>query len=601
MSAVPSTLPPPPEGSGPPEPGALPGTQPMTTMLPFPSPSGNLAVGMPVRAQDSVLAHLAPPELLLLAPLVCKRWRRAVRSSLSPRVVLLNLRLIVSAPKNRGAAAAASCGPPPPAAPDNSNNADGPGLPPGNLHLLNDGLADRPSARASAIASVTIQRPAPLDAFCFIPADTAARLGLRPLAAAGEGTVVTCKFEDVPTTVEGLQAFLDAIKTVLRGWLPSKALFPDDEDESRRIVLVPWEVQISGHDSITAPEDLQSLARLLAFFNPSIFKIAFPPPILLHLLPPGIQVLHLFTCRQHIDPIDFSPLRQLASGQPSNGPRFGSSLVRLVLDSPLDPVETDNKGYVDAEDLEDLRFLAPTLKELGVGGYFPLTNYRELLPILREMKNLTRLTIKGLDQSDIPPSDLAETLRCLTNLESLNDLCNVDSTFWAALVTSSTPPAPRLRELTLLWDHPSTLLIRVGLVGVLRCFPKSLKNLRIDLTAVEDITAPPVPTPQEDDRQTPEDAAHETVQRLAGLSIDEGTPSPAAAAAPLALTPMDVLTEVARMAVAQKAGVLPVTELEEILVVGLRPSLEELALVGKLNMDAAERLGPRLRFKGARH
>ncbi|KAJ1559772.1 hypothetical protein HK405_009409, partial [Cladochytrium tenue] len=299
---------------------------------------------LPARVEERVLGFLQPPELLLLAPLVCRAWRATVRKHAS-RAVLLNLRLVVGG--------------------GGDDVAD----------LASSGDAPHPS-----VAGVRIQRPAPLDAFCRIPAGSrmqAARDGVEEgstgsgavAAVAGEGVVVTCRFDQLPTTADAVRGFLGAVASVLHSWLPRGKTLPDDGDEddgtaaAAAVRVVPWEVQVSGARGLREPAELHALSALLAHLEPVVFKAALPPRILLYLLPDSVQVLHL-SCSRADDPVDFSALRALASAdsandsttgqstniaRPCNRPPFGSGLVKLVLDSPLELDVGDDRGSVEPE------------------------------------------------------------------------------------------------------------------------------------------------------------------------------------------------------------------------------------------------------------
>ncbi|KAJ1554240.1 hypothetical protein HK405_005611, partial [Cladochytrium tenue] len=197
----------------------------------------------------------------------------------------------------------------------------------------------------------------------------------------------------------------------------------------------------------------------------------------------------------------------------------------------------------------------------------------------------------------------------------LHDLCNVDSEFWAALLTAlsppssspagptavSPPPPPPLRDLALSWDAPTPVLVRVALVGALRCFAASLRSLRLDLSAVA-AAAP----------------GDDLASRMRALvvadapQLTEDNPGPAATADPAhasdaaatdtsgtVVSSRDVLFEFARLAAAQNAGLLPVTRLRTVGVVtgGAPPlSLEDVALLGRLNLAATDRGTPTLKF-----
>ncbi|KAJ1567905.1 hypothetical protein HK405_004354, partial [Cladochytrium tenue] len=201
----------------------------------------------------------------------------------------------------------------------------------------------------------------------------------------------------------------------------------------------------------------------------------------------------------------------------------------------------------------------------------------------------------------------------------LHDLCNVDSEFWAALLTAlsppssspagptavSPPPPPPLRDLALSWDAPTTVLLRVALVGALRCFAASLRSLRLDLSAVAAAAAAAAPS-------------DDLAGRMRALAVadapqlSEDNSGPAAAtdhardsdsAAPdtggTVVSSRAVLIEFARLAAAQNAGLLPVTRLRTVGVVtgGAMPlSLEDVALLGRLNLAATDRGTPTLKF-----
>ncbi|KAJ1561524.1 hypothetical protein HK405_003645, partial [Cladochytrium tenue] len=319
---------------------------------------------LPARVEERVLGFLQPPELLLLAPLVCRAWRATVRKHAS-RAVLLNLRLVV------GGGGSGDVAEPP-----------------------SSGDAPHPS-----VAGVRIQRPAPLDAFCHIPAgarqsatyvgeEAGASSDTAAAAVAGEGVVVTCRFDLLPTTAEAVRGFLGAVASVLRSWLPHGKTLPDDDDVvvTSPVSVVPWEVQVSGARGLRSPAELHALSALLAHLEPVVFKAAMPPRILLYLLPDSVQVLHLI-CSRADDPVDFTALRTLASAdsandgttgqsttiaRPCNRPPFGPGLVKLVLDAPLELDVGDDRGSVEPEELEDLRYLK-SLKDLTVGGFYPIT------------------------------------------------------------------------------------------------------------------------------------------------------------------------------------------------------------------------------------
>jgi hypothetical protein len=105
-------------------------------------------------------------------------------------------------------------------------------------------------------------------------------------------------------------------------------------------------------------------------------------------------MLQAFCCRQHIPPLDFSPLESLervkqspqeiqqggegaeaGSGREAVGRKFGSTLMKLVLNSQMEEVETGCEGAIEPEELAPLRYLGDVLTDLRFGGEYPITEY----------------------------------------------------------------------------------------------------------------------------------------------------------------------------------------------------------------------------------
>ncbi|KAJ3330486.1 hypothetical protein HDU76_005565 [Blyttiomyces sp. JEL0837] len=546
---------------------------------------------LPTTFLDKILGFLQPSEFHLLAPSVCRRWHQLIRSN-HPRVILLNLRLV-----------------------GNPESAD---EKPNNAGQSNHGY-------------VSIRRPAPLDSFSLIPAALQSRFGT---TFAGEGVVVTCDFKFVPESLDGLKELVGGIEEKVRKFLGGNAGVL-----KQTVHVLPWEVQLSGNHNLDQPEELSKLMKVLTYLDTHVLKMAFPPSVLPHILPPSINALQLCCCREFIDPLDFSPLEKLVGSTVPRPNVFGSHLQKLVLDAPLRVEENLKLGYTDPSDLVYLKYLAPTLTQLKISGFYPLTDYLGFLPTLQSLTNLTTLSIKGLDESTLPAADLAQTITSLKNLKSFHDLCNPSATFWPTLYKSLTESQTRLplKDLTITWDVDpiDTKTLQAAIVGVLACFP-NMKTLRWDLSKfgsengkggrnASEVACSGDMGGEKDHANdvggVPGSVEHGTAQfpkgfvwKVAAEGLDgsafeklslqdkegEDVVETSSGSGKSNVTPGVVISIFERLMVAIQKGLLPLPRWRMVTVVGMTVNMEEMARVGRLNMTSTKAGGFGLRIRPTR-
>ncbi|KAJ3192872.1 hypothetical protein HK101_005819 [Irineochytrium annulatum] len=480
----------------------------------------------------AILRRLDPTEYHQIAPFICKQWHKIIRSK--PRPVLLNLRIVFSASSSSLANAS-------PAASSSSQAA---------------------TTTAGTAGDVRITTPVPLDDFTPVPAKFK-QLG----SVVGEGCVATMQFATVPDTPEGLTALIKTMMAVLVSRAPRRihpGFYVDgSEGIENPVVLLPWEVQISG-DQLTDPKDLGKLSKILAILDPRVLKIARPPTILFHLLPPNISILHLI-CYSKDDVVDFSPLSGLSKAQSTIVAPFGRSLVQLTLESPVlgeegvngsavaphADEEDDESGMYEPEDLEPLVHVT-SLRILNIGMFFPILDLTGLIPILCKMQSLKDLSVRGLYQGDQPPEALASLVTSLPNLKHLGILSDLWVEFWAELKNRQ-PFTSNLDRLHLAFDQPTFNYVREAITGAIQQLP-NLRELRMTIGENKcDILSPKI-----------------IVQMVEGIQE------------------------------LQKLGELPKTALRILSVSGMPMSMESIMVMGRHNINSVPNGGISVRIKASR-
>ncbi|KAJ3196059.1 hypothetical protein HDU67_004157, partial [Dinochytrium kinnereticum] len=380
-----------------------------------------------------------PVDFHRVAPIVSKKWRQFIRDR--PRPVLLNLRLLVESESNNVAQS----------------------------------------------VGVKVTRPAPLPGFNAVKS-----------GESGEGTIVTCSFYDVPDTLEGIKEFMDRVTGVLRSWMPDKS-FGGVDGLKEKVVVVPWEVQLSG-PQLKSPKDLDRLSKILAFLDPRVVKISRPPTIIFHLLPANVNILHLM-CNPRDDAVDFSALDALDVEKKSASPpiRFGKKLHRIVLDGPVvtdespsapvdgefedegDEVE-DISGMYDPDDLAPIANLK-SLKDLRIGTFFPLADYTDLIPTIIQLKALKTISIRGLYYGDQPGELLANLFISLPNLTTFSNIGDPVESMWPFFAQAGTAKSvTKLKTLSLSFEDPVLWHVEKCIRGVVETLP-SVQTLRLSFGA----------------------------------------------------------------------------------------------------------------------
>ncbi|KAJ3413460.1 hypothetical protein HDV05_008029 [Chytridiales sp. JEL 0842] len=513
---------------------------------------------LPPKIHHRILSYLDPYTLNRVATLVCKPWHTFIRSR--PRIVLLNLRVIITDKD--------------PNAPTGFQplNVCDVSLPPLQHHFPlpeppKTTTNDKPQAYfktgcKKCVSNVRLSHPTPLESFCRVPERYHDRLG--GFQYAGEGLVVTTTWDMAPDSCKSLCAFLQTLHSIVSKWLPTTT--PRNRTNNTNtalqqgggkdlLALIPWEIQLTpaGRSRLETPVELERLGRVFGVYSPRVVKYAFPPPILMHLLPMDVELLQVFSCRQFIAPLDFSALEKLkrpeddsedmegvesscsATRECAVRKPFGVNLRKLVLNAQMQEEEVESEGAVEPEEMAPL-------------------SYENFLPTLQSLHNLTFLSIRGLDQTTLSPFQLVSTLLSLPKLQVLDSLINTTETFWTTLYANLPSTLLPLRCLTLSFDEeePSLSLFQNTMTAILRCLP----NLR-------------------------------SVRFFVLKSAAAVSPSGVNTVGQEKLTPTGILNTLRTMRQAQGVGVMPVTRLKRVTVKGLEGgvSLEDLGKVGVWNLE----------------
>ncbi|KAJ3159546.1 hypothetical protein HDU86_001555 [Geranomyces michiganensis] len=435
----------------------------------------------------AILRWLEPLEYHVVAPLVNKQWRRCIRrdgrSGWKPRVVLLNLRVVLPDHQTAGA----------------------PQHPP---------VADIELPKPK----ILITHPAPLDHWTVLPEEYAQATQTR---MAGEGISVQTTLENAPRDPDRVREFLNGVLAMLirrvRWWCermdalepsgnqvassvcPSEYSDEDgdaEEDDARlanapNVSLVPWQVTLIGCGKKAG--NLDALSDLLAGFAPHVVEMHQPPEnILNHLVAASTAPIHVLKLTG-IGKDDLPDLTRI--GQLQN-------LVCLELSGRTDVGPTTPLSDVaHANHFCPLAELAGSLRELRIGcGYpIPQDQYRSLVQhVLLKLTSLRILFIDKLLQESpaaaaigtlpavgVDPALLAKLI-FLPHLEELYCLKNITPEFFAAVGTPPRP-APVLRTLSVYYESlTSPDDLRAALVLFAKHFPYVTRlslNLNLALSA----------------------------------------------------------------------------------------------------------------------
>ncbi|KAI8799571.1 hypothetical protein BJ742DRAFT_845247 [Cladochytrium replicatum] len=243
----------------------------------------------------------------------------------------------------------------------------------------------------------------------------------------GEFITVTIPLVDVPTDRQKLHA-------MIRNWLAAVLLIDlavsKEESTSapspvaaslltRHSTAVIWEVRINPRKWIET--DAHHTRSLLSTLHARFVTVYYPPSTIFRLLPPTLQALRL----EYVsDGLDLTGIERL------------TSLTRLELEGPVGGLMYNNEPPEDVypDQLEPLVHLAPTLEDLRIGRWFPVTDYTPLCEsILPKLTNLRRFYTRGFFQGDQSPSLLAKMVASWPKIQMINNLGDIDNHFWSSL------------------------------------------------------------------------------------------------------------------------------------------------------------------------
>ncbi|KAI8921206.1 hypothetical protein DFJ77DRAFT_448982 [Powellomyces hirtus] len=411
-------------------------------------------------AVHAILRWLDPLEYHLVAPLVCKQWRNCIRrgdtGGWKPRVVLLNLRIVLGTP---------------------------------NAHAHDDDQEKEGNVSAVARKPQTlITQPAPLNHWTVLPSQYCKAT---QTCMAGEGMVVQTTLENTPRDPEKVAEFLNGILAMLikrvRWWCnrtdgSSTAGACNPLTNAPNVSLVPWQVTIM--DALKGDQKL-AFGEILARFSPRVVEVHQPPSdILTHVLKAGapVQVLKLAGVASDNIP-DFVQIRQLSelvclelSGRPS--------------DQAATSANTNSTASVSIDDhLMSLKD-AKTLRDLSIDGLYPAPadKFQTFVDIVvPQLIDLKTLYIDKLSQrqsshekTGIDPIVLAKLVNH-PNLENIFCLKDLTEEFLQALEKlPKGEPSRSLRSVFVFYESSTRESLHKNLKLLAKAFPH-IRRLSLNL------------------------------------------------------------------------------------------------------------------------